>query len=68
MAFDEGLRMISTNVVRNVVTAPRDMSVRHIFGVQSSGWVNYSDVVTAWVDGIGELVTPVSAPHLPWEV
>jgi 2,4-diketo-3-deoxy-L-fuconate hydrolase len=23
------------------------------------------DVMTAWVDGIGELVNPVSAPHLP---
>ena len=26
------------------------------------------DVMTAWVDGVGELANPVSAPHLPREV
>ena len=43
--------MKSTNVARNVVTAFRDMGVRHIFGVPSGGWVDYMEAIRT-TDGI----------------
>ena len=43
--------MKSTNVARNVVTAFRDMGVRHIFGVPRGGWVDYMEAIRT-TDGI----------------
>ncbi|MBN8841848.1 MAG: thiamine pyrophosphate-binding protein [Sphingomonadales bacterium] len=42
--------MKSTNVARNVVTALRDMGVRHVFGVPSGGWVDYMEAIRTTSD------------------
>ncbi len=48
--------MEPTNVARNVVTALRDMGVRHIFGVPSGGWVDYMEAIRT-TDGIDFVLT-----------
>lgn len=48
--------MTSTTVARNLVTALRDMGVRHIFGVPSGGWVDYMEAIRT-TDGIEFVLT-----------
>ncbi|WP_439568684.1 thiamine pyrophosphate-binding protein [Sphingopyxis sp.] len=43
--------MKPTSVAHNVVTALRDLGVRHIFGVPSGGWVDYMEAIRT-TDGI----------------
>ena len=48
--------MTKTNVARNVVTALRDLGVRHVFGVPSGGWVDYMEALRT-TDGIEFVLT-----------
>ncbi len=48
--------MTSTTVARNLVTALRDLGVRHIFGVPSGGWVDYMEAIRT-TDGIDFVLT-----------
>ena len=48
--------MTKTTVARNIVTALRDMGVRHVFGVPSGGWVDYMEALRT-TDGIEFVLT-----------
>lgn len=48
--------MTQTTVARNVVTALRDMGVRHVFGVPSGGWIDYMEALRT-TDGIDFVLT-----------
>jgi acetolactate synthase-1/2/3 large subunit len=48
--------MAKTTVARNVVTALRDLGVRHVFGVPSGGWVDYMEALRT-TEGIDFVLT-----------